>query len=158
VRVGNKGLDIIKEAEGLRLKAYLCPAKVWTIGFGHTKGVKEGDTCTISQADAWLREDCQEAEEAVARLITAPLTQEQFDALVSFTFNLGATNLRNSTLLKRLNALDYDSAADELLKWVKAGGVTLAGLVKRRAKERELFLCSSTSPRASGSSACSSGP
>jgi lysozyme len=69
VRVGNKGLDIIKEAEGLRLKAYLCPAKVWTIGFGHTKGVKEGDTCTISQADQWLREDCQEAEEAVARLV-----------------------------------------------------------------------------------------
>jgi lysozyme len=139
-KIGNRGLDIIKASEGLRLKAYLCPADVWTIGWGHTKGVMEGDTCTISQADAFLREDCADAEWAVNHLVKVPITQNQFDALVSFTFNLGTGSLEKSTLLKKLNSCDYVGAASQLHRWTKAGGKELAGLVKRRAAEYDLFM------------------
>jgi lysozyme len=154
VKLGPAGLALIKRFEGLRLSAYLCSAGVPTIGYGHTKGVKLGDRCTVEQAEAWLLEDCQEAVDAVNRLVRVPVTQEQFDALVSFTFNLGADEdaddkaegLGDSTLLRLLNAGDYDSAAGQFEKWVKAGGVRVEGLVRRRESERELFLCSSTSP------------
>lgn len=139
-RIGERGLKIIKQAEGLRLVAYLCPALVWTIGYGHTRGVKAGDTCTIEQAEAWLREDCADAEAAVSRLAPADLTQNQFDALVSFVFNVGTDAFAKSTLLRLLRAGDRQGAADQLRRWVKAGGATLAGLVLRRDAERNLFL------------------
>lgn len=157
MNLGPQGVALIKRFEGLRLSAYLCPAGVWTIGYGHTRGVKQGDTCTVEQAEAWLLEDAAEAIAAVNRLTKVPLTQNQFDALVSFTFNLGADEdedtkaegLGDSTLLRLLNAGDYDSAAGQFEKWVRAGGRVVPGLVRRREAERELFLCSSTSPPAS---------
>lgn len=147
-RLGPKGLALIKHFEELRLVAYLCPAKVWTIGWGHTKGVKPGDTCTKEQAEKWLLEDCEEFERAVHMLVKVPITQNQFDALVSFTFNVGpdidadtiAEGLGDSTLLRKLNGGDYAGAALEFPKWNKGGGYVLPGLVRRRAAEQNLFL------------------
>lgn len=149
MRVAGPGLEIIKDSEQLRLAAYMpTPNDVPTIGYGHTAGVKMGDTCTPAQAEQWLREDCAEAEAAVNELVKVPLNQNQFDALVSFTFNVGADidadtiaeGLGDSTLLRKLNAGDYAGAADEFPKWCKQAGIVLGGLVKRRARERELFL------------------
>ena len=138
--LSDRGADLIKAAEGLRLLAYRCPAGVWTLGYGHTANVREFDTCTIEQADALLFEDCVEAEEAVKRLVKVPINQNQFDALVSFTFNLGATRLEKSTLLRKLNTGDYIGASLEFKRWVNAGGRRLPGLVSRRQAEFDLFL------------------
>lgn len=140
MKISSAGLELIQEFEGLRQKAYLDAVGVPTIGFGHTKGVKMGQSITYAQAVDYLREDVEDAENAVDRLVKAPLSQNQFDALVSFTFNLGQGNLGKSTLLKKLNAGDYKGAADEFLKWNKAGGRTLHGLVRRREAERKMFL------------------
>lgn len=137
------GLDLIKHFEGVRLAAYLDSVGVPTIGVGHTLGVKMGDRITQEQADEFLRVDIEDAEDAVHRLVTVPLTQGQVDALVSFTFNLGVGNLGKSTLLKKLNAKDYDGAAEEFLKWCLAGGKMLPGLLKRRTAERQMFLTGS---------------
>lgn len=134
------GLGLIKEFEGLRLKAYLCSAKVWTIGYGHTKGVKQGDTCTQAEADAFLVADVKWVLTAVERCVQVPLTQGQRAAMNSFVFNCGATALRTSTLLRKLNAGDYKGAADEFPRWNKAGGNVIKGLVRRRAAERKVFL------------------
>ena len=133
------GLDIVKEAEGLRLSAYLCPAGIPTIGYGHTKGVKLGDTCTKEQAEKWLENDFFTAKQEVKAVVKVPLRENQLDALASFVFNLGVRKLTQSTLLKKLNAGDYSGAAAEFDKWVFAGKVKLNGLVKRRASERQLF-------------------
>ena len=133
------GLDIVKEAEGLRLSAYLCPAGIPTIGYGHTKGVKLGDTCTREQAEEWLEKDFFMAKQDVKAVVRVPLSENQLDALASFVFNLGVRKLTQSTLLKKLNAGDYSGAAAEFDKWVFAGKVKLNGLIKRRAKERKLF-------------------
>ena len=140
MQISDAGLELIKRFEGVRLSAYDDGVGVWTIGVGHTKGVKPGDVSTAEQVDQWLREDAQEAEQAVNRLVRSPLSQAQFDALVSFVFNLGAGALERSTLLKRLNGRDYDAAANEFLRWNIAGGRVLAGLTKRRIAERMLFL------------------
>lgn len=134
------GKDIIKKWEGLRLKAYLCPAGVPTIGYGHTYNVKMGQTISVAQAEMFLDHDYQNAEEQVLSLVKVPLTENQLGALTSFVFNLGSGNLRISTLLRKLNQGDYTSAAEEFNKWVFAGGKKLNGLVKRRAEERELFI------------------
>ena len=142
-------IDLIENAEGCYLTAYYCPAGVPTIGFGHTKGVTPADvahqkTITRLEADALLAQDLAIVSDQVAHYVNVGLTDEQFGALVSFTFNLGVGNLSASTLLKRLNAGDYIGAAGEFDKWVKATvkGVkqTLPGLVKRRAAEKVLFL------------------
>lgn len=133
------GLDIVKEAEGLWLSAYLCPAGIPTIGYGHTKGVKLGDTCTKEQAEKWLENDFFTAKQEVKAVVKVPLRENQLDALASFVFNLGVRKLTQSTLLKKLNAGDYSGAAAEFDKWVFAGKVKLNGLIKRRAKERKLF-------------------
>ena len=138
MKTGNKGLELIKQSEGLQLEAYLCPARVWTIGYGHTKGVQSGDVINEDQAESYLRQDLGESERAVEHGVTASLTQNQFDALVSFTFNLGAGNLFSSTLLKKLNAGDYAGAADEFLRWDHTGGKQLPGLTRRRQAERQL--------------------
>ncbi|WP_312450056.1 lysozyme [Stutzerimonas nitrititolerans] len=130
---------MIKSFEGLRLSAYKCPADVWTIGYGTTAGVKEGQIITKERAEELLRDDVKRFEDQVLRLVKVPLTQGQLDALVSFTYNLGAANLGNSTLLRLLNAGDYKGAAAQFDRWTKAGGKELPGLVKRRAAERALF-------------------
>lgn len=135
----DKGVDLIKYFEGYRSTAYNDGVGVYTIGYGHTKGVKKGDTITKEKAEAYLRQDLKDAENAVNKYVKVALNQNQFDALVSFTFNLGAGNLMKSTLLKYLNASNYQKASQEFPKWVNAGGKKLQGLVTRRAKEVELF-------------------
>ena len=129
--------------EGIKLKAYLASAGVPTIGFGHTKGVKMGDVCTLAQAQQWLKEDLKSAVNDVNRLVQVKLTQNQFDACVDFVFNLGGTNFAKSTLLKHINDNNFVMAANEFPKWNKArvNGqlVSLAGLTKRRLAEKELF-------------------
>lgn len=135
---------LICTSEQRYLKAYLCPAGVPTIGWGHTKGVKLGDTCSVQQADIWLSQDLEDASAAVASLVKVPLTQGQFDALIDFVFNLGFGRLAGSTLLILLNKGRYDAAADQFRLWVhaKSNGqdVVEPGLVKRRALERAMFL------------------
>jgi lysozyme len=135
-----KGIALIKEYEGLRLGAYLCSAGVLTIGYGHTGGVKEGDLITEQKAEQLLQDDLKKFENGVLRLVRVPLTQNQFDALVSFAFNLGVGNLGKSTLLKMLNDRDYKGAAGQFIRWNKAAGKELAGLTRRRIAESELFL------------------
>ena len=134
------GLALIQHYEGCRLKAYKCPAGVWTVGYGCTgPDVKEGMTITHDEAMARLRRDVEKFEQAVSKLVTVPLTAGQFDALVSFAYNLGAGALQRSTLLKLVNASRFDAAAGEFAKWNKAGGKVLDGLVRRRAAEAHLF-------------------
>lgn len=140
MKVSNNGINLVKRFEGLELKAYRDSVGILTIGYGHTHAVKAGDIITGEQADAFLREDLQVAELTVNTNVKVKLTQGQFDALVSFVFNLGSGNFVKSTLIKKLNVGDYAGAADEFGKWVNAGGKKLPGLVKRRAAEREVFL------------------
>jgi lysozyme len=142
--IGKQGLDLIKKYEGLKLTAYKCPAGILTIGYGHTKTVKPGMTINKEMAEVLLRMDVLDAENAVRELVEVKLTQNQFDALVSFVFNVGRRNLERSTLLKRLNENKILEAGEEFMKWTKArqpGGLKeLPGLVKRRAEEKVLFL------------------
>lgn len=133
------GLALIKQYEGCKLKAYKCPAGIWTIGYGRTKKVKAGDTCSQAQADAWLIEEYDVFERQVLALVKVPLTANQLGALVSFTYNLGAQSLKESKLRRLLNEGDYDGAAGQFARWNKAAGKVLKGLVKRRAAEAALF-------------------
>ena len=139
------GINLISSFEGCELKAYLCPAKVWTIGFGTTVypngvKVKKGDSCTLEQAKQFKAHDLKRFEKTVNDLVKVPLTQNQFDALVSLAYNIGTGAFEKSTLLKKLNAGDYQGAADQFTVWNKGGGKVLQGLVNRRAKEKEVFL------------------
>jgi lysozyme len=139
-QIGKAGLDLVKSFEGLKLRAYLCPAKVWTIGYGSTgPHVTPGKTITEAQAEQLIKDDLDRFEKAVTRLVTVPLTQNQYDALVSFAFNVGISALERSTLLKRVNAKLFDQAKAEFAKWNRAGGKPLAGLTRRRAAEAALF-------------------
>lgn len=148
MQVSDAGINLIKSFEGFRGNAYPDPKSggdPWTVGYGTTKfpsgrPVKQGDKVTPGQAELYLREDVKKFANSVDSLVTAPLTQCQYDALVSFVYNLGATNFRTSTLLKRLNARDYKGAADEFLRWVSPGSSVEAGLRRRRTAERDLFL------------------
>ena len=136
------GLDAIKQFEGLRLVAYRCAAGVWTIGYGHTAGVRAGMKITKAQADAYLLEDVARFEAGVLRL-TAPrrLTQGQFDALVSFAFNLGLSALERATLRRLIKAGASDGdIVRQFGKWVFAGGKKLQGLVRRRAWEGQRWM------------------
>lgn len=139
-KINKAGLDLIKHFEGFYAEAYLCPADVWTIGYGHTDDVERGQTVTESEAEQLLLDDLVVAGTAVERYISVPLTDNQFSALVSFTFNLGAGSLKTSTLRRKLNAGNYDAVPEEMARWVKAKGKTLQGLVRRRAAEGILFL------------------
>ena len=139
MRTGRDGVELIRHFEGCRFDAYLCPAGVWTIGYGHTADVKEGDSIDQEAAEAFLIEDLEKFEQAVTRLVEVPLTQQQFDALVSWTFNLGAGNLAESTLLRKLNNYQYAEVPEQMMRWVRAGGQVLEGLVRRRAAEAALF-------------------
>jgi lysozyme len=135
--INTAGLDLIKHFEGLRLEAYQDSGGIWTIGYGHTRGVHEGMTCSQHQADAWLEADLSIAEAEVLRVVKVPLNDNQFAALTSFAFNERGFAL--STLVKKLNAGNYASVPDELKKWIYADHKIDPGLVKRRAAEAELF-------------------
>lgn len=134
------GRDLIKKYEGLRLKAYKCPAGVWTVGYGHTRGVTSSTEISQSMADLFLQDDIRPLERHINKL-GINFRQGQFDALVSFMFNLGEGNFNKSTLKKKILAggNDEDIAA-EFKKWNKAGGRVLDGLTKRREEEAELWL------------------
>ena len=137
MRTSSKGVSLIKSFEGCRLKAYKCPAGVWTIGYGHTAGVKEGDTITQEQADEYLRNDLAKYEKAVLNYDGIyNFNQNQFDALVSFTYNCGVGNLKNLT---QSGKRTLSQISLKLLLYNKAGGVVLRGLQRRRAAEKELF-------------------
>ena len=131
---------LVRQFEGCKLQAYLDSACIPTIGYGHIRGVKIGDRCSQEQADLWLTQDLDDAGAAVASLVKVPLTQDAFDALTSFTYNLGARRLAESTLLILLNKGDYQGAALQFSRWVRSGSKILEGLVKRRSAEAKLFL------------------
>ena len=137
--ISDKGIYAIKKFEGCELIAYQDAVGVWTIGYGHTKGVSEGDIISSAQAEALLLKELKEYEDYVNKLVTVPLHDYQFDALVSWTYNLGPTNLANSTMLKKLNEGKYNEVPDEMRRWNRAGGKVLEGLVIRRDYEAKLF-------------------
>lgn len=140
MKISKKGLDLIKTFEGLGLKAYKDSVGILTIGYGSTGShVKPGMVITIEQAEELLKQDMSRFEKGVNDLVKVPLTQNQFDALVSFSFNLGLGNLKSSTLLRKLNASDYSGAASEFLRWNRAGGKVLNGLTRRRQAEKDMF-------------------
>jgi len=141
MNTSEKGLALIKKFESLRLSAYHCPAKVLTIGYGHTgKDVFQGQRITVQQAEDLLKKDVERFEVAVNKLVTVELSQNQFDALVSFTYNLGEGSLQKSTLLKVLNRGEYSKAAGQFEHWCFSNGKELKGLVARREAEEQLFL------------------
>ena len=145
MQTSEKGISLIKEFEGCKLNAYQDSVGVWTIGYGWTqpvdgKPIRAGMTIKQETADRLLKTGLVSYESDVSRLVKVGLTQGQFDALVSFTYNLGSRSLSTSTLLRKLNAGDYAGAADEFLRWNKAGGKILNGLTRRREAERALFL------------------
>lgn len=143
-QVSPQGVDLICGFEGLELKAYDDGVGVCTIGYGttiypHGKAVQYGDTCTIEQAKNYMQYDLRRFEQAVTAAVNVPLNQNQFDALLSLSYNIGIGAFKNSTLLKLLNASDYHAASDQFDVWIKAGGKTVQGLVNRRAVEKLLF-------------------
>jgi lysozyme len=139
MRTSPHGTTLIKRYEALRTLAYQDSGEVWTIGYGHTAGVEEGDTCTGEQALLWLQEDLTWAEKEVEARVTVPLSQSMFDALVSFVFNLGPKAFQGSTLLRALNSGNYHDVPGQLLRWYHTKGSEW-GLLRRRAAEAALFL------------------
>jgi lysozyme len=156
MRVSQKCIEQIKKDEGVRNKPYQCPALLWTVGVGHVidpnhAKVPMADRKALPIPAGWdrvlsadeideiLRKDLNRFEQGVLRLIKVPLTQGQFDALVSFSFNVGLGNLQNSTLRMKVNRGEFEAAAEQFLVWTKAGGKVLPGLVKRRTHEKEMF-------------------
>jgi len=139
MKISKNGLDLIKHFEGCELEAYKCPAGVWTIGYGHIKTAVEGMTITQHQADEMLIEEMNEYEGYINNSVRVDLTQNQFDAMVSWVYNLGSGNLNTSTLLKVLNSGDYAGVPEQMLRWNKAGGRVLEGLTRRRQAEADLF-------------------
>ena len=145
MQISENGLKFIEHFEGLRLSSYKDSVGVWTIGYGTTvypdgRRVAKGDSCTIEQANQYIANDVKRFEVGVSDLVKVPLNQNQFDALVSFAYNLGLGALGGSTLLKKLNAKDYVGASNEFTKWIKAGGKVLDGLTLRRQSEHNLFI------------------
>ena len=137
--ISKKGTDLIKEFEGFRTHAYQDAVGVWTIGYGHTKGVQPTDIITPEAGDEMLVEELTEYETHVENAVKVPLKQHQFDALVSWTYNLGPTNLNSSTMLRVLNDGKYEEVPAQMLRWNKAGGKELEGLTRRRQAEAHLF-------------------
>ena len=135
MNTSENGINLIKKFEGCSLSAYKCPRGIWTIGWGHTAGVKQGDRITQEKADELLKKDLKVFEAHVSNIVKIPVTQNQFDALVSFCYNCGAANLRK--LVSNRNAAQIAAA---IPLYNKSGGKVLAGLVKRRAEEKSLFL------------------
>lgn len=141
MKTSQKGIDLIKEFEGYSERVYMCAGGKYTIGYGHTRGVEVGDTCTKEQAEKYLREDLQDAEEAVLALITVPLSQNQFDALVSLVYNIGSGHFYDSTIRKVINLKisDIEEYRRAWMMWVKSRGKVLKGLVRRREAEFKMF-------------------
>ena len=144
MRMSAAGLATVKEFEGLRLKAYKCPAAVWTIGYGHTSAagapiVNPDLVITKDEAEEVLARDMEQYEEGVRKYVKVDLTQGQFDALVDFAYNAGVGALAKSTLLKKVNAEKFDEVPAEFMKWTKGGGKELPGLVRRRRAEVKLW-------------------
>lgn len=139
MNISEEGLALLKKFEGCELKAYQDSVGVWTIGYGHTKDVKKGDQINKDEAEHLLAEEMPEYEGYINDYVKAPLKQNQFDALVCWVYNLGPTNLRNSTLLTVLNQERYNDVPKEIKRWNKAGGEVLQGLVRRREAEALLF-------------------
>tara|TARA_R110000823_G_scaffold203424_1_gene334325 strand:- start:9349 stop:9816 length:468 start_codon:yes stop_codon:yes gene_type:complete len=141
--ISQEGLDLIKRFEGFSPTIYICPAGYPTIGYGHVvrndQKDRFSDGIDQEQGEELLRRDAQVAERAVLRLITVPLTDGQFNALVSFTFNLGSGALQRSTLRRKVNRAEHDEVPDQLIRWVWAGGKKLKGLVRRRKQEARLY-------------------
>lgn len=131
--------DFVKQWEGRELKAYRCSANRLTIGYGHTKGVQEGDEISPAEAEQLLVEDLTAIADDLNRLVNVPVSESQYIALLSLAFNIGGTALKKSTLLFHLNHKRYDEAAEEFDKWIYAGGKVSEGLKRRRAAERKLF-------------------
>ncbi len=139
MNISEEGLSLIKKFEGCELKAYRCAANVLTIGYGTTKGVTEDMEITKEEAESILKEEMHEYEGYINDMVKVPLKQNQFDAMVSWVFNLGSTNLSSSTLLKKLNNSEYDEVPSQIKRWNKAGGKVLDGLIRRREAEALLF-------------------
>ena len=144
MRMSAAGLATVKEFEGLRLKAYKCPAAVWTIGYGHTSAagnpiVTPEFVITKDEAEEILERDMVQYEDGVKKLVKVEITQGQFDALVDFAYNAGVGALQKSTLLKKVNAEKFDEVPAEFMKWTKGGGKELPGLVRRRRAEVKLW-------------------
>lgn len=146
MRLNTEGLNLIKKFEGCKLTAYKCPSGVWTIGYGNTyyedgTKIKQGDKITQQRADELFKNIVEKKfAEPIRKLITSYVTDNMFNAIVSFAYNVGLGNLKNSTLLKKVNANPNDKTiADEFAKWTKSGGKVLAGLVKRRKAETDLY-------------------
>jgi len=141
MRINEKGLKLLKQFEGCKLKTYKCVAGILTIGYGHTgKDVREGQTITQEEADKLLEGDLKRFEEGVADLVKVPVNSNQFSALVVFAYNIGLNALSGSTLLKRLNAGDIRGASEQFIRWNRAGGKEIQGLTNRRLAEKDLFL------------------
>lgn len=136
----DKALDLIRQFEGLRLAAYKCPAGVPTIGYGTTRGVKMGMTVTKDEAEKLLQADVTPFSDRINKLVKVKLNQNQFDALVSFVYNVGYGAFADSTMLKLINQNLLDDAANQFIRWNKANGEVLTGLTRRRMTERDLFL------------------
>lgn len=140
MKIGPAGLRLLESFEKCRLVAYLDGGGVPTIGWGHTRGVTLGETCTQAQADSWLLGDLTEAEDCISDKVTATLAQNQFDAVASLVYNIGGEQFAKSTLLKYLNQNKMQMAASEFLRWNHDNGVVVLGLVRRRKAERDLFV------------------
>jgi|GEM_PF-1282488 len=139
-RISDVGLALIKKFEGFRSKAYLCPARVWTIGYGSTHGVRPGQTISEAAASERLRREVQIYERAVLNLLTAEPTQNQFDAMVSLCYNIGGGAIARSSVRRFHNQRRFQEAGNAFLLWNKGGGQVLPGLVRRRREERALYL------------------
>lgn len=139
MKIGSTGVDLIKHFESCKLTAYQDSVGIWTIGWGHTGSVKKGDIWTQGEADNILLNDLDKFEGYVNQYVKVPLTQNQFDALVSWTFNLGPGNLKSSTMLTKLNEKKYDEVLSQMKRWNKAGGKVLRGLERRRNAEAAMF-------------------
>ena len=139
LRTSQAMVEAIKKHEAWRANAYICPAGVWTIGYGHTATAKRGMSISKAEGERLFKKDLQVFENAIHRLVKVSLNQNQFDALVSFAYNCGAPALSQSTLLRVLNQGNYQEAANQFLRWTRGGGKVLPGLVKRRQAEKELF-------------------
>lgn len=142
-QVSQRGVDFIKSFEGYRATAYQDVVGVWTIGYGTTRvdgeRVRPGMTCNYAQAEEWLRKDIEGHLKGALAWVKVALTQNQLDAIASFVYNVGVTNFRNSTLLRLLNAGDFEGAQAQFLKWNRAGGKVVRGLVRRREEEAKMF-------------------
>lgn len=145
MHISQRGIELIKQFEGLRLTAYADPVGIWTIGYGttrdeHARQIQPGMTITAAEAEGLLMKDLTHFEIHVNRLVTVDVNQNQFDALMSFTYNVGVKAFSESTLLKLLNRGNTEGAAKQFTRWTQANGKVLPGLTRRREAERDLFV------------------